>query len=338
MNSNIDNNFIDLSRKIGSNSLLVQGAGGNTSYKEDGVLWIKASGKWLSNANKDNIFVSVIQKKIKNNIASRISDPLKGAMVDDTDLRPSIETTLHALMPHKIVIHTHPVELLSWISKKNAKKQLTRVLSGVSWAWVPYTRPGVDLAYAVQKIIKKGVVDVLVLGNHGLVVGGEDCIKASALMDRVLSYCKTVPRAMHLNNEVGQLSRFDGMRLPKYDVIHSLALDSVSYNYCSKKNGLLYPDQAVFLGSSMLCYDELDGVASLSRFLNKKDDLPFVIIRGKGVLVANDSGEDVDEMLQCHAEVLMRIGPNESLRYLTECEVSELLDWEPEKYRKLIGK
>ena len=44
-------------KKIGSNSLLVQGAGGNISWKEDDVLWIKASGMWLIDAVKENIFV-----------------------------------------------------------------------------------------------------------------------------------------------------------------------------------------------------------------------------------------------------------------------------------------
>ncbi len=37
-----------LSAGIGSDSALTQAAGGNTSLKEDGVMWIKASGTWLA--------------------------------------------------------------------------------------------------------------------------------------------------------------------------------------------------------------------------------------------------------------------------------------------------
>ena len=40
----------NISSQIGNNIDFVQGAGGNTSVKEDGVLWIKASGCWLSDA------------------------------------------------------------------------------------------------------------------------------------------------------------------------------------------------------------------------------------------------------------------------------------------------
>ena len=43
-------------------------------------------------------------------------------------------------------------------------------------------------------------------------------------------------------------------------------------------------------------------------------------------------------MLRCHSEVLMRIGDNEKLNYLTEHEVARLLDWEPEKYRQKLSK
>ena len=44
---------------IGENPLLVQGAGGNVSWKEDATLWIKASGTWLAEAMTDEIFVQV---------------------------------------------------------------------------------------------------------------------------------------------------------------------------------------------------------------------------------------------------------------------------------------
>jgi rhamnose utilization protein RhaD (predicted bifunctional aldolase and dehydrogenase) len=48
-----------LSANVGRNALLVQAATGNTSLKLDGVLWIKASGKWLAHATKEEIFLPV---------------------------------------------------------------------------------------------------------------------------------------------------------------------------------------------------------------------------------------------------------------------------------------
>ena len=57
--SNLFQEFINLSEKYGRDSALIQGAGGNTSLKENGVLWVKASGCWLSDAIKNDIFVPI---------------------------------------------------------------------------------------------------------------------------------------------------------------------------------------------------------------------------------------------------------------------------------------
>ena len=46
-----------LSARIGRDPLLVQASSGNTSVKADGVLWIKASGKWLAHATREESLV-----------------------------------------------------------------------------------------------------------------------------------------------------------------------------------------------------------------------------------------------------------------------------------------
>jgi len=51
--------LIELSTSIGSDSLLVQAAGGNTSIKLSDTLWIKASGTWLMEASRKPIMVPV---------------------------------------------------------------------------------------------------------------------------------------------------------------------------------------------------------------------------------------------------------------------------------------
>ena len=48
-----------LSAAIGVDPALTQAAGGNTSIKLDGIMWIKASGTWLAHARDRDIFVPV---------------------------------------------------------------------------------------------------------------------------------------------------------------------------------------------------------------------------------------------------------------------------------------
>ena len=93
---------------IGSNPMLVQGAGGNISWKDGDTLWVKASGMWMVDAEKKDIFVPVDLKKIKKEIAkTNYSVDIQTLAL--SELRPSIETILHGLMPHKIVLHVHAV-------------------------------------------------------------------------------------------------------------------------------------------------------------------------------------------------------------------------------------
>ena len=51
--------FRALSARLGQDPLQVQGPGGNTSIKADGVMWIKASGTELADAERQKIFVAV---------------------------------------------------------------------------------------------------------------------------------------------------------------------------------------------------------------------------------------------------------------------------------------
>ena len=106
----------NLSKDIGRDLNLIQGAGGNTSVKINDELWVKASGYWLSDANQKNIFVPVNYKKVIDGVEKRRNDPVSEAVVHTSDareLRPSIETTLHAVMPQKYVAHTQSVNVIA---------------------------------------------------------------------------------------------------------------------------------------------------------------------------------------------------------------------------------
>ena len=51
--------LLRLSSKLGRNLDLVQAGGGNTSLKDNGTLWVKASGKWLVHAMDEEMFLPV---------------------------------------------------------------------------------------------------------------------------------------------------------------------------------------------------------------------------------------------------------------------------------------
>ena len=164
---------------IGADPALVQAAGGNVSLKRGGVLWVKASGTWLANALRQNIMVPVDLPALLAAVQRRDAAAVENAAAfvvqseDATGLRPSIETTLHAMLPHPVVVHVHCVETIAWAVRQDAEAAIAPLLAGLRWAFVPYVRPGAPLTFAMLRVLQPDT-DVLVLGNHGLVVGGRN--------------------------------------------------------------------------------------------------------------------------------------------------------------------
>ena len=63
------------------------------------------------------------------------------------------------------------------------------------------------------------------------------------------------------------------MKTPRYKKINSLATNNISYKICSTKTGILFPDQAVFLGKKMKCITEKE----ISNYVNSNEK--FLIIK-----------------------------------------------------------
>ncbi len=163
-----------VSARFGADPLLVQGPGGNTSVKAGDVMWIKASGTLLADAEARDIFVAVDLPPLRD--AVERDDPLADqpaqfALARD-GLKPSIETCLHAVFPQRVVLHVHCVNTIAIALAKDARERLAEKLGGFHWAFVDYVKPGARLAAKVRAA-RTADTDVVVLGNHGLIVAGD---------------------------------------------------------------------------------------------------------------------------------------------------------------------
>ena len=95
----------------------MQGPGGNISFKENKFMFIKHLEPKCLMLEK-NIFVKTNCKKILSAINNEDPDPIKNSWEENDQIKPSIETSMHAIMPHKCVLHVHCVNTLSWIVQK----------------------------------------------------------------------------------------------------------------------------------------------------------------------------------------------------------------------------
>jgi rhamnose utilization protein RhaD (predicted bifunctional aldolase and dehydrogenase)/NAD(P)-dependent dehydrogenase (short-subunit alcohol dehydrogenase family) len=175
------------SRLIGADPALVLHGGGNTSVKSSAknrvgeevrALFVKGSG-WdldtleppgLPGVKLDALF------KLRQLDSLRDEDMVNEQrinLLDASSPNPSVETLLHAFLPHKFVDHSHADSILVIANQPNSE-ELCREIYGDTFALVPYIMPGFLLAKAAAEAYEKNPnVNGLVLVNHGLFTFGE---------------------------------------------------------------------------------------------------------------------------------------------------------------------
>lgn len=236
-----------LAARIGADPRLTQGSGGNVSIKSSGTMWIKASGTWLADADIRDIMVPVALP-----LAPDDGNTMRGS--DPGELRPSIETSMHAGLPHAVVLHVHSVDAIALAVRTDAAALLGEKLAGLRWAFVPYRRPGLPLTRAIADVAPGGAADVLVLGNHGLVVAAADVAAAEALLIEVVARLSATPRvAPRRPAPLERSLRGHGFHAVDDAVTQSLAIDPASLAIA--EGGVLYPDHVVFLCRTPLVID-----------------------------------------------------------------------------------
>jgi rhamnose utilization protein RhaD (predicted bifunctional aldolase and dehydrogenase) len=111
------------------------------------------------------------------------------------ELRPSIETAMHVVLRHRVVIHVHSINAIAWAIRLDGPDHLNERLTGLRWQWIPYAASGIPLAREIEKAVGAAPeTDVLILGNHGLVVCGQDCHTAERLLWEVERRLAITPR------------------------------------------------------------------------------------------------------------------------------------------------
>lgn len=321
--------------RIGTDPLLVQGAGGNVSWKDGGVLWIKASGTWLAEAESKEIFVPVNLTFLQAALTQQ-NFSTKPEVISNIGLRPSIETLLHALMPHRVVVHLHAVEILAHLVQVNAKQKIQKLVGeAVKWIYVDYFKPGANLARAVsEQLTTKTDADVVFMGNHGVVIGGRDIEDvATTLHTLIFKLESKTSLSIHENRKSrreldlmasGYVTCVDeevGLLAIKDELINRLRHDWA-----------LYPDHVVFLGAEAVILEKNFRMNELNEVVKRKP--PFIFARNDGVYENVEATPAQRSQLRCYFDVITRQNRVDNLSRLTDQQVSELLDWDAEKFRQ----
>ncbi|HYC69642.1 MAG TPA: class II aldolase/adducin family protein [Opitutaceae bacterium] len=200
--------LLDLSRQLGreERQLAILGEG-NTSVRLDAdVFLVKASGASLATLQPGGIagcrFDALLPLlDLKNLSDTEIDAALLAARTDPAAPKPSVEAIFHAwlltLPGIQFVGHTHPVAINALLCSKWARTFARRrlfpdeiVCCGSESVFVPYTDPGLKLAQAVRREVRRFLdrrgetPRIVLVENHGLIaIGGTpQAVLAATLM------------------------------------------------------------------------------------------------------------------------------------------------------------
>lgn len=196
--------LIAVSHHCGADTDWVIGGGGNTSLKSDDHMWVKASGTTLA-AIEPGQFVRMERAKLDAIWRARYPedpaareqralDDLLAARADpDTTLRPSVETLMHALLPNRLVVHTHPT-LLNGLTCARDGAAAAAELFGDRAVWIPTIEPGYTLAREIARRVDRWREHhdgtwprALIMQNHGITVAADGVAAVHALHEALVT-------------------------------------------------------------------------------------------------------------------------------------------------------
>jgi len=179
-------------RLLGADPKLVLHGGGNTSVKTEttdlngdavAVLCVKGSGWDMGTIEPPGLPAVRMAPLLKLRARDALIDEdmvrlQRANLIDPSSPNPSVETLLHAFLPHKFVDHTHSTAVLSLTDQLDGEA-LCEEVYGTRMGYVPYIMPGFALAKAAAEAFERDRnVEGLILHKHGIFTFGADAREA----------------------------------------------------------------------------------------------------------------------------------------------------------------
>jgi len=173
------------SNLLGADLRITNFGGGNTSAKVEAkdpltgeqvrVLWVKGSGGDIGSMKRDGFSTLYLDKleSLKGLYRGLAHEDEMVALFNHCtfDLNPratSIDTPLHAFVPHRHVDHVHADAVIAIAASEDAER-LTREIFGGKLGFLPWQRPGFDLGLKLGEMAARHPDHIgVVLGGHGL--------------------------------------------------------------------------------------------------------------------------------------------------------------------------
>ncbi|MBA1420222.1 MAG: class II aldolase/adducin family protein [Epsilonproteobacteria bacterium] len=251
------------SNLLGQSDELVLHGGGNTSVKSmvngEEILYVKGSG-WDLVSIKAEGFAPVKMEtllemaKMKNLSDTDMVSGQKAAMIDKTAPNPSVEAILHALIPFKVVDHTHADAVVTISNSKQGKESIEKLYP--NFLIVPYVMPGFILAQKIYEMTEHDfdwdACEGIILHNHGIFTFDNDAKKSYDKMIEAVSKAEAFLEE-HAKVELDEMTPkafdLDDLKIDKFIHVNQTPL---ALHYASQENlrakvtrGVLTPEHII---------------------------------------------------------------------------------------------
>jgi rhamnose utilization protein RhaD (predicted bifunctional aldolase and dehydrogenase) len=362
--------LVNISHYYGKNMEYVIAGGGNTSYKDNDHIWVKASGTSLSDITEDGfvclsreLLKTISEKSYSPDSTQReqeVKEDMAAAIISPKHLRPSVETSMHEIISYSYIVHTHPTYVNALMCSKNAR-QLTKEIFGDEAIYIEYTDPGYILFKKVQEEMNAFETSngytpkVIFLQNHGVFAGSDSLEEIKEIYSGIERSLKELIKSNTLNAEPIPMNSSKEKTINEY--FSEKSLETRAYtselirHFINTEQQYLKiykpftPDIIVYCKSNYLFLGRGDG-DQISSIIDKfKDQFGYfpkvVIIEDECMVIVEENEKNIQTVAEVFID-MMKIsylsenfgGPN----FMTPEQIDFIDNWEVENYRRKVSK
>lgn len=365
--------LIAISRKFGQDSRFVIAGGGNTSYKDENRLWVKASGHALATITEDGF--AVLDRTLLNEMGEKaynedtaireeqVKNDLAVACVTK-DRRPSVETSLHNCMGFAFVVHLHPTLVNGLMCSANAEAACGEIFPEA--LYIEYTDPGYTLFKKVYdrinayKAANGKEPQVIFLQNHGIFVGGDTTAEIEGIYSEILGKLEAkvaalpeggsevIPTVTDVIPAIRQMLSRSGRGLKTLKVTKNALVDYFLDGSREKIAAPFTPDIIVYCKSAYIFIDaESDeeilkqAEEKIEAFAAEKGYTPKVLlIKGIGLVAVGDNSKNAQIITDVFTDAMKVAFYAQSFggeHPMEKAWIDFIDNWEVENYRRKVA-
>lgn len=345
--------LVEFSNRYGANPALVLAGGGNTSMKENGILYVKGSGTALATIDADGFValdIEALHETLKKEYpaddkareAAFLADVTAAKLPGKEKKRPSVEALLHSIFPQKYVLHLHPA-LVNGLTCSNGGEKIAKELFGEDIVWVPACRPGYILGALMKKRMDEIAkpVEMVLLENHGVffaadTVEGLDVL-LRGMLEKLEARVSEFPQIAGGNADE-ELCKAVAEKMGRACACVSCGPTGLAFSASKEAAAPLLkpftPDHIVYCGAFPIWADSVEEIVPT----DAKNVI--VILKDKGIFAVGDSEKAARNSMTVFEDackIAVYAKSFEGPQHMTDDLVEFILNWEAESYRKSKG-